>query len=171
MIFPSIDYSGSGANRIDITEIEEKANTLHKVGHHLLGSDLAGYFLLLDDLRKDAARTLGNRVCGISALFCYGTDDMDATNLEAVDNYGASFVGEYCAIVTIVDPEDKLTLETSGHSKPLVPSVVFSPFTGDDLPPFVLDEYSGLVSELYPFVAVPLVGMAVVVEKLPLYGY
>lgn len=163
MIFPSLDYSGSGANRIDITDIEEKARTIFNVAPYLLKSDFEGYALLLNDLRADTAKKLGNIICGVSSLFCYGTDDVLATNVEIVDNYGASFVGDYCGIMTVSILDD--LQQTSGH---FVPSAMFSPLESDELPLRIADEYSGMVGELYSFVAVPLVGMPVVIERLPL---
>lgn len=164
MIFSSLDYSGSGANRVDISEIEEKARTISEVAPYLMTSDFEGYLLLLNDLRANTVKKLGDIICGVSALFCYGTDDEHATNVEIVDNYGASFVGDYCGITTISMLDD-LQEQPNGQ---LIPSAIFSPVDSDGLPSVILDEYSGIVGELYPFVAVPLVGMPVVIERLPL---
>ncbi len=171
MIFPTIDYSGSGANRIDIAELEAKAGTLQQVGPYLLLDDFEGYYLLLNDLRENAARKLGNIVCGISAFFCYGTDSERASNLEKVENYSASFIGEYCTIVTITDPDSQLGVDPTNSRDAIIPTAIFSPFDRDELPPYIFDEYSILLGELYPYVAVPLVGVPVLMEKLPFHSY
>lgn len=170
MIYPSIDYADNGANRIDISDIEAKAQSLQTITPFIIGEYVDTYLGLIDDLRETAIYKFGKKICGISSLYCYGSDDQDISTVELVNNYGSTFVGSYRDVTVVnttnIAEHNELLQSNNDH----IPAVIFSPLESEILPEFILDEYSGMIAELYPFVAIPLVGMPVIIEWLPLSG-
>jgi hypothetical protein len=160
-------FEDSGLRRIDLTPVEDMAYSLSEVARYLNEDEFDVYGELYDELQYIAEEKLAKKVCGIHASYCIGCDSTDLRVGDPVDSHGSSFIGLFAKVTTIYAPNEAFLLPDINTQESPVLSALFYPMEPDELPYDTGDRYSGFVSSVYPYVAVPLIGVPLIVEHLP----
>jgi hypothetical protein len=160
-------FEDSGLRRIDLSNVEEMAYSLAEVARYLDEDEFDVYGELYDELQMVAENTLARKVCGVHAAYCIGCDSTDLQVGEPVDSYGANFIGLFSRVSIIYAPNEAFLLPDINTQESLVLSALFYPVEPEELPYDTGDRFNGFVSSVYPCVAVPLIGVPLIVEQLP----
>ena len=160
-------FENSGLRRIDLTPVEDMAYSLTEVAQYLDKDEFDIYRELYDELQCITEQKLARKVCGIHAAYCIGCDSTDIRVGDPVDSHGASFIGMFAKVTTLLAPNEAFLLPDINTQESPVLSALFYPIEPEELPYDTGDRYSGFVSSVYPYVAVPLIGVPLIVEHLP----
>ena len=160
-------FEDSGFRRIDLEPVEAMAHSLNEVAKFLKQDEFDVYGELYDELQLIAEQKLAKKVCGVHAAYCIGCDSSEIRVGEPVDSHGASFIGLFAKVTTLLAPNEAFLLPDINTQNSPVLSALFYPLEPEELQYDVGNRYSGFVSSVYPYVAVPLVGVPLIVEHLP----
>jgi hypothetical protein len=160
-------FDESGLRRIDLTPVEDMAHSLNEVAKFLNQDEFDIYGELFGELQFIAEQKLARKVCGVHAAYCIGCDSTDIQVGEPVDSYGASFIGLFAKVTTLLAPNEAFLLPDINTQESPVLSALFYPLEPEELPYDTGDRYNGFVSSVFSYVAVPLIGVPLIVEHLP----
>jgi|GEM_PF-2257087 len=160
-------FEDSGMGRIDLSTVEDMAYSLSEVAQYLDEDEFDLYGELYDELQSIAETALARKLCGVHASYCIGCDSTELRVGEIVDSSGANFIGLFSRVTTLYAPNEAFLLPDINTQETPVLSALFYPVEPDELPYDTGNRYNGFVSSVYPYVAVPLIGVPLIVEHLP----
>ncbi len=160
-------FEESGMRRIDMSPVEDMACSLAEVALHLNEDEFDVFDELYEQLQTVAEQQLSSKVCGIHASYCIGCDSVDMRSGETVDGYAASFIGLFAQVTMLFAPKEAFLLPDITTQEVPVLSALFYTVEPEELPYDIGEKYNGFVSAVYPYVAVPIIGIPLIVEHLP----